>query len=129
MRPLGPAYNDLFFFARAAARAYDERIASSGFANEDWVRGQCHDPLLDAMYEPALHLLPRLTAPSLLLHGRRDLVTPPAAIDAYRRWASSGTVHTFEHSGHFAYHEEPGPYADTVIGFVSSMPSARPAPR
>jgi proline iminopeptidase len=118
MQALDSAYLDLFFRDAGSARAYEAWTASAGFDDETWARGRSHAPLLAEMYESQLDLLDGLVVPSMLVHGRHEVVAPPDVIDAYRQRVRDGEVHTFEGSGHFPYHEEPEPYADLIADFV-----------
>jgi proline iminopeptidase len=122
MQPLGESYQDLFFSSHDAALRYDALVDGSGLTAEQWDRGSSHLPLLADMYRPKLDLLTTLTQPSLLLHGRDDLVIPPSVVDTFRQTVSRGRVHTFESSGHFAYLEQAMEYSDVVSGFVTSAP-------
>lgn len=118
MQELEASYSELFFHRPASARAYEDIVAAAGFTEAQWARGLSHQPLLHAMYQPQVHLLDRLTMPSLLLHGQSDLVTPPAVFDSYKTAVPQGVVHTFAASGHFAYFEQPEEYAEVIATFV-----------
>jgi proline iminopeptidase len=120
MQPLGECYQDLFFSSREAALRYDALIDGAGLTAEQWDRGSSHLPLLADMYRPKLDLLATLAQPSLLLHGREDLVIPPSVVERFRQSVKGGRVHTFESSGHFAYLEQALEYSDVVTSFVTS---------
>jgi proline iminopeptidase len=122
MQPLGESYQDLFFSSREAASRYDAILDGSALTTEQWNRGSSHLPLLADMYRPKLDLLATLTQPSLLLHGRDDLVTPPSVVERFRQTVEGGRVHTLERSGHFAYLEQAVEYSDVVTSFVTSAP-------
>jgi proline iminopeptidase len=117
MQELGEDYLRLFLHDPASIESYGRVQQESGFGQEDWSRGLSHRPLLEDMYRSRMDLLDRLTQPALLVHGRHDLVAPPAVIE---RFSSTGnrSVHTFERSGHFAFHEEPEEYARVVTAWV-----------
>lgn len=125
MQRLGARYNELFFHTQESIDAYNAAHAASGFTGEQWRRGMSHRPLIAEMYRPLFDLLPQLTRPSLLVHGRYDLVAAPAVVDAYREKAVRGRVHTFEDSAHFAYIEEPEAYAAVVSAFASDVHAGR----
>lgn len=114
----GKRYNELFFASQAHIDACDAAENAAGFPGDMWARGGTHLPLLADMYDSLIPRLPELTRPSMLLHGRHDLVAAPAVVDAYRAHAPGGRVHTFENSSHFAYLEEPDAYARVVADFV-----------
>jgi proline iminopeptidase len=118
MQELGDAYLELLFSRTDSVRAYESLVASSGFADEVWARGLSHLPLMSALYESEIHRLAGLAVPSLLIHGRDDLVVPPDVVETYRRTVPDSSVHTFLESGHFGYHEEPDAYADVLARFV-----------
>ncbi len=65
-----------------------------------------------------MSLLPDITRPSLLLHGEDDMVTAPLMLAQFSKSVPSGTVRTFDRSGHFAYLEEAAEYCEVVIDFV-----------
>ena len=120
MRALGKRYNELFFHQPDNTDALDRIGMQSGLSEDQWRRGVSHLPLLTEMYESKLDLLPELSQPSLLVHGRHDLVIPPGDVQAFRDGVPNGRVHTFERSGHFAYIEEPDEYTAVVTDFVLS---------
>jgi proline iminopeptidase len=123
MQQLGDAYPDLFFIDRDNAREHNQILEDSGLTEEQWQRGSSHVSLMTAMYQSRLHLLAALQPPSLLLHGRRDLVTPPEVIGRFRRDVRDGSVYTFEQSSHFAYMEQSSDYSDVVGTFVTAHAS------
>ena len=88
-------------------------------SDDQWARGVSHLPLLAEMYSSRLDLLRALTMPSLLVHGRDDLVAAPEALRRFRADVPQGVVHELAKSGHFPYHEEPEEYADVVAAFVA----------
>lgn len=57
------------------------------------------------MYDDGLGLLEHIARPTMLTHGRADLVAAPEMISGYRALASDGRVQTFTGSGHFAFLE------------------------
>lgn len=118
MARVGDRYNDLFFRTPEAITAYNEAHTVSGFTAEQWRRGASHLPLIADMYTSTIGLLPGLTQPSMLVHGRDDLVAAPAVVDAYRANAPRARVHTFEDAAHFAYIEQPEAYAETITTFT-----------
>jgi proline iminopeptidase len=120
MQALGESYQELFFSSPEAALRYDAILDGSGLTAEQWDRGSSHLSLLADMYRPKLDLLANLTQPSLLLHGREDLVIPPSVVERFRQTVEGGRVHTFESSGHFAYLEQTVEYSDVVTDFVTS---------
>jgi proline iminopeptidase len=119
MQALGDAYQDCFFSTHEAAVMYDKMAAASGLTDEQWQRGSSHLPLFADMYRPKLDLLATLPQPSLLLHGRGDLVTPPLVINMFSRTVKDGSMHTFEDSGHFAFMEQAEEYTSVVRNFVT----------
>jgi proline iminopeptidase len=118
MRALGAHYLEQFFRDPDGAVALTKLHAGSGFSEEQWQRGNSHWPLLAAMYEPALPMLPRIRRPALLLRGRGDLVAAPGMLAAFASSVPGGATRTFERSAHFAYLEEPDAYCAAVTDFV-----------
>lgn len=118
MRTLGSCYTEMFFHDPAAAARFRQLLDESGFLPEQWQRGNSHWPLLAAMYQPMLSLLPRVRRPALLLRGKDDLVTTPAMITEFGRAVRGAAVRTFAGSGHFAYLEQPAEYGRAVTDFV-----------
>jgi len=62
-----------------------------------------------------------IETPTLLLWGRYDGIVPIEAMDAAQRSLTNAPVETavFERSAHFPFLEEPEPFAQTVLDFVS----------
>ncbi len=118
MQALGSCYMEQFFRHPDGAADFADLLAGSGFTEEEWQRGNSHWPLLAAMYEPVLGLLPRIRRPSLLLRGQDDLVAAPGMLAAFAAAVPGGVVRTFAESGHFAYLEEPDAYCAVVTEFV-----------
>ncbi len=118
MQTLGAYYLEQFFHDPDGAADFSELLEDSGFTQEQWQRGNSHWPLLAAMYEPVLSLLPRIRRPALLLRGRDDLVAAPGMLAAFRTSVRDGTMREFERSGHYPYLEEPQAYSQAVTDFV-----------
>jgi len=118
MQALGSSYMEQFFHDPDSAADFADMLAGSGFTQEQWQRGNSHWPLLAAMYESVLGLLPRVRRPALLLRGQDDLVAAPGMLAAFAADVPGGLVRTFPESGHFAYLEEPKAYCATVTEFV-----------
>jgi proline iminopeptidase len=118
MQTLGPRYMEHFFHDPDAAADFSQLLEDSGFSEEAWQRGNSHWPLLAAMYEPVLGLLPRVRRPALLMRGQDDLVAAPGMVEAFAHSVPAGRTHTFGASGHFAYLEEPAAYCHAVTEFV-----------
>jgi proline iminopeptidase len=53
------------------------------------------------------HRLGEIAAPTLILAGRDDFITPPSQAQRLHRGIRNSTLITFEHSGHFPHVEEP----------------------
>jgi proline iminopeptidase len=118
MQALGAHYMKQFFHDPDGAADFDELLEDSGFTQEQWQRGNSHWPLLAAMYEPVLSLLPRIRRPALLLRGRDDLVAAPGMLTAFATSVRDGAMREFERSGHYPYLEEPEAYCQAVADFV-----------
>jgi proline iminopeptidase len=118
MQTLGSRYMEHFFHDPVGAADLSQLLEDSGFSQEAWQRGNSHWPLLAAMYEPVLGLLPRVRRPALLMRGQDDLVAAPGMVEAFAQSVPAGRTHTFAASGHFAYLEEPAAYCEAVTQFV-----------
>jgi proline iminopeptidase len=118
MQALGPRYMEHFFHDPGGAADFTQLLEESGFTEEAWQRGNSHWPLLAAMYEPVLGLLPRVRRPALLMRGQDDLVTAPGMVAAFTEAVPDGQSRVFCKSGHFAYLEEPDAYCEAVTQFV-----------
>jgi proline iminopeptidase len=71
-------------------------------------------------YESLLGLLPRLTAPALLITGGYDPLTSPEQRDAFRQASPRHRLLEIAGAGHFAHADDPLTYARAVSGFVRS---------
>ena len=118
MQALSTRYMDQFFHDPDSAADFTELLAGSGFSEEQWQRGNSHWPLLAALYEPVLALLPRIRRPAMMLRGRDDLVAAPGMLAAFAESVPGGSIVTFGSSGHYAYLEEPEAYCRAVTDFV-----------
>jgi proline iminopeptidase len=118
MRTLADHYVEQFFHDPRDAERFGKLLDESGLTPDEQQRGNSHWPLLAAMYEPVLPLLPRVRRPALLLRGADDLVATPSMIAEFSRSVAGASVRTFGSSGHFAYLEEPAEYSAVVTEFV-----------
>lgn len=107
MQALGEAYFEVFFHDRSGIDAYAALYEAAGFTRERRHRGMSHVPLVGAMYEPTLGLLPRLTQPHALINGVDDLVAAPTMVEDYRRTTVAPRVITVPRAGHFPFIEQP----------------------
>lgn len=118
MQTLGSSYTEMFFHDPADAGRFRQLLDESGLTPEQWQRGNSHWPLLAAMYEPVLSLLPRVRRPALLLRGQDDLVTTPGMIAEFQQAVPGAAVRTITSAGHFGYLEQPAEYCQAVTEFV-----------
>jgi proline iminopeptidase len=128
LQELGDHYNELFFHQAAHMQTLECIAMASGFTDRDWSKGRSHRSLMVDMYDSKLSLLPELRQPSLLVHGRYDVVLPPRHVDEFRAKVPNGRVHTFENAGHFPCIEEPEEYVAVVTEFVTSNAHPSPTP-
>jgi pimeloyl-ACP methyl ester carboxylesterase len=64
--------------------------------------------------------LPRIAAPTLVLHGTADAVVPPENGEILARRIPGAHLHLLPGRGHLFFHEAPEESAAAVIGFVDS---------
>ena len=62
-----------------------------------------------------------IAAPALLVWGREDVVTPPAAADEFLRLLPNAQIVWFDQCGHVPMMEHPEAFADAVIAFVAEL--------
>jgi pimeloyl-ACP methyl ester carboxylesterase len=74
----------------------------------------------ESSHESLLGLLPRLTAPALLITGGYDPLTSPEQQDAFRQASPRHRLLEIAGAGHFAHADDPLTYARAVSGFVRS---------
>ncbi len=65
-----------------------------------------------------LHLI---TQPALLIWGKQDIVTPPAACRAFHRLLRGSKVVWFDQCGHVPMVEQPGPFAEAIARFAGEV--------
>lgn len=63
--------------------------------------------------------LPEITAPTLVLAGRRDLFTPPSVPERMASAVPGAQIVWFEHAGHLLPVEEPGSAARALLDFLA----------
>jgi proline iminopeptidase len=102
-------------------RAHDARERASGEAgDESTVRHHLAITADKAFGEPMLGLLPRLTAPALLITGGLDPLTSPAQRAAFSGGSPRRKTLEFARAGHFVHADDPVHYAAAVTNFVRS---------
>lgn len=115
---LGAHVDELFFRTQSFVDMFGRDRAASGIDEQAWASGACHAPLMAELYAGSqLWKLDELRQPSMLLHGRYDLVASPDKIQAFRN-RTGGPVVAFEDSAHFPQFEEPDAYAQAIIDFI-----------
>ena len=102
-------------------RAHEARERASGEAgDEGTMRHHVAITADKAFGESMLGLLPRLTAPALLITGELDPLTSPAQRAAFLEASPRNQAREFSQAGHFAHADDPGQYALCVMNFVRS---------
>ena len=105
---------------------------SFGITDEMWSKGERHlKKLLETqpmpedssqkrtlMTDNLLPLIPKITAPMLLINGRYDPACTKSQIAYIMNHAKDVTQAIFEDSGHFPRIEEAKKYTDTVWNFL-----------
>jgi pimeloyl-ACP methyl ester carboxylesterase len=72
------------------------------------------------MYDPSLSgMLPKIIAPTLLLHGRDDAIVPLECSELYREGIPGASLRTLDGCGHWAHLEKPRELAGLVREFIA----------
>ncbi|MCC5785374.1 MAG: alpha/beta hydrolase [Phycisphaerales bacterium] len=66
--------------------------------------------------------LHRVQAPTLVLWGRQDIVTPPEAASEFAQKIPNARLHWIERCGHAPMIERPNEFASGLLEFVDSIP-------
>jgi len=66
----------------------------------------------------------QITTPTLLVWGKDDVVTPPAAADEFLRLLPDVRIVWFDRCGHVPMMEHPDLFAQAVIGFIDELQQA-----
>ncbi len=97
-------------------RAVYDRIASEDYRNAGGMR----PTLVKVVNEDFTELLPRVTAPTLLVWGSNDEAAPLAHGKTMESLIPDAGLVVFEGAGHFAYLEEPQRFNTIARHFLSS---------
>jgi pimeloyl-ACP methyl ester carboxylesterase len=62
-----------------------------------------------------------ITAPTLLIWGRQDIVTPPEACEEFNRKIADSRVVWFERCGHAPMIEAPELFSETLNDFLAEL--------
>jgi proline iminopeptidase len=65
--------------------------------------------------------LPRIVAPTLVMVGAHDWVSPPRASRAITRGIPGAKMVTFTDSGHMPFSEEPKRFQEEVVAFINGL--------
>jgi 3-oxoadipate enol-lactonase len=76
----------------------------------------CGEAIRDMDHRP---LLPKITAPTLVIAGRHDPATTLEAGEYIKQHVPGATIAVLE-AAHISNLEQPQAYADTVLGFLRS---------
>ncbi|MGH2698727.1 MAG: alpha/beta fold hydrolase [Actinomycetota bacterium] len=101
---------------RALRRAVYDRIASQDYRDA----GDMRPIFVKIVNEDIGHLLPSITAPSLLVWGTEDDAAPLAHGKRMERLIPDAGLVTFEGAGHFAYLDEPDRFCTIVRHFLEA---------
>ena len=102
-------------------RAHEARERASGEAgDESTMRHHLAITADPAFGESMLGMLPRLTAPALLITGGQDPLTAPQQRAAFRSASPRHHFLEFAQAGHFVHAEDPVQYAHSVMNLVRS---------
>jgi pimeloyl-ACP methyl ester carboxylesterase len=66
--------------------------------------------------------LDEITAPTLILVGRDDVITPPTQAERLQRGIPNAELVVFEHSGHYPYFEESDRFFEVVHDWLARTP-------
>ena len=101
---------------RRAARALKDRIASQDYRDA----GEMRPILVKVVNEDLTHMLPRITAPTLLVWGSEDTAAPLEHARTMERLIPDAGLVIFEGAGHFAYLDEPAAFCRVVRHFFDA---------
>ncbi|MFN0133220.1 MAG: alpha/beta fold hydrolase [Phycisphaerales bacterium] len=65
--------------------------------------------------------IPQITAPTLLIWGKNDIVTPPEAAEQFMSLLPDARIVWFEHCGHAPMIEKPEEFAQAILAFVDEL--------
>jgi 3-oxoadipate enol-lactonase len=72
----------------------------------------------------SIHRLPAISCPTLLLAGKQDILTPPAAIDQVARGIPHAELLLIEETGHGLLVETPEPVSAGMLSFLLRQPTS-----
>ena len=112
---------------------YEMSMDTSDITDEMWAKGERHlAKLLEAppvsngsvekrvtMTDNLLPMIPKITAPMLLMNGRYDPACTKNQIKYIMNHAQNVTQEIFENSGHFPRLEEAKKYTGTILSFLA----------
>ncbi len=65
--------------------------------------------------------VPEIAAPTLLIWGRNDIVTPPEAADQFMQSLPDARIVWFDECGHTPMIERPAEFAQAMLGFTEEL--------
>lgn len=121
-----------FYLHGISAEEYQMSMETSDITDEMWSKGERHlmklletQPVPDGslqkrvmMTDNFLPMLPKISAPILLINGKYDPACTKNQIEYIMSNAQDVTQAIFENSGHFPRLEEAKKYTDTVLRFL-----------
>jgi 3-oxoadipate enol-lactonase len=69
----------------------------------------------------ATEFLPSIKAPTLILVGEHDSLTPPAMSESMQRAIPGAQLHVIPNAGHLACVEQPQEFNGLLVGFLSAL--------
>jgi triacylglycerol lipase len=122
---LRAVFEAMFFDRRMASDALVDLAYELHLARGD---GYTIRSLLETLASPAEKLdgkLGGIDAPTLLLWGERDAITPLAAAHAWERAIAGSRLHVIPRCGHLPMIEAPREFAATIVDFLAARDAAR----
>lgn len=124
-----------FYLHSISLEEYEKSMDTSDITDDMWAKGERHlTKLLETppaaeealpkrvmMTDNFLPMIPKISAPMLLLNGKYDPACTKNQIEYIMDHAQNVTRAVFENSGHFPRIEEAEKYTDTVLRFLGKL--------
>lgn len=110
----------IFMGRKAAERWIERKRKSAGSADYSAASPRMRAIMSKVVNQDLTHLLPKISAPTLLLWGERDTATPLADARRMEKLIPDAGLVSYPEAGHYSFLERPGQSQAVIQSFINA---------